>query len=208
MIESYLHLKSIPDEQYIDRKIPVSLQPGDKYKGMVKSESVIEKVVDLPHRINDLLAGERYRVSNADKRNECCNAILKLSKNELEKELEEILQVVGDEKKEKTLKYQLKDWILKIGYTHGNMTYWEYMRKIFQEIACHNICKAARIQNEDENENNLKKQLERLDLSEILNVQNEASRNVEKGFIWVLSTCVLLIPDYNFKLLNSNFTLE
>lgn len=68
MIESYLHLKSIPDEQYIDRKIPVSLQPGDKYKGMVKSESVIEKVVDLPHRINDLLAGERYRVSNADKR--------------------------------------------------------------------------------------------------------------------------------------------
>lgn len=206
MIESYLHLKSIPDEQYINRKIPVSLQPGDKYKGMVKSESVIEKVVDLPHRINDLLAGERYRVSNADKRNECCNAILKLSKNELEKELEEILQVVGDQKKEKTLKYQLKDWILKIGYTYENMTYWEYMRKIFQEIACHNICKAARIQNEDEN--NLKKQLERLDLSEILNVQNEAGRNVEKGFIWVLSTCVLLIPDYNFELINSNFTLE
>ena len=25
--------------------------------------------------------------------------------------------------------------------------------------------------------------------------------NAEKGFIWVLSTCVLMIPDYNFKLI-------
>ena len=69
MIESYLHLKSIPDEEYINRKIPVSLQPGDKYKGLVKSESVIEKVVELPHRIDDLLAGDRYRVSDVEKRN-------------------------------------------------------------------------------------------------------------------------------------------
>ena len=53
---------------------------------------------------------------------------------------------------------------------------------------------------EDANENNLRKQFEQMDLSEILNVQNEVSRNFEKGFIWVLSTCVLLIPDYNFKL--------
>ena len=46
-----------------------------------------------------------------------------------------------------------------------------------------------------------RKQFEQMDLSEILNVQNEVSRNFEKGFIWVLSTCVLLIPDYNFKLI-------
>lgn len=116
MIESYLHLKSVPDEEYINRKIPVSLQPGDRYKGMVKSESVIEKIVELPHRIDDLLAGDRYQVSNSEKRNGCCDAILKISTNELEKKLEEILHVVGDEKKEKTLKYQLKDWIIKIGY--------------------------------------------------------------------------------------------
>ena len=36
MIESYLHLKSIPDEEYIHRKIPVSIQQGNKYKSMVK----------------------------------------------------------------------------------------------------------------------------------------------------------------------------
>lgn len=126
---------------------------------------------------------------------------MKLFENALEKELEEILHVVGDEKKEKTLKYQLKDWILKIGYIHENMTYWEYMRQVFQEIVSHNIRKAASIQNVDVNENDLREQFEQLDLSKILNIQNEVSRNVEKGFIWVLSTCVLLIPDYNFKLI-------
>ena len=41
-----------------------------------------------------------------------------------------------------------------------------------------------------------------LDLSEILDIQNKVSRDAEKGFIWILSTCVLLIPDYNFKLIN------
>ena len=59
----------------------------------------------------------------------------------------------------------------------------------------------GRIQKEDANENDLRKQFEQMDLSEILNVQNEVSRNFEKGFIWVLSTRVLLIPDYNFKLI-------
>ena len=32
--------------------------------------------------------------------------------------------------------------------------------------------------------------------------KNKVSRDAEKGFIWILSTCVLLIPDYNFKLIN------
>ena len=75
------------------------------------------------------------------------------------------------------------------------------MRKVFQEIVCHNIHKAVRIQKEDTNENDLRNKLEQIDLSEILNVQNKVSRNSEKGFIWVLSTCVLLILDYNFKLI-------
>lgn len=202
MIESYLHLKSMPDGEYINRKIPVSLQPGDRYKCLVKSESVLGKFIELPHRIDDLLAGERYQVNNNKKRQECCDAILKLSENELENGLEEILHIVRNEKKEKTLKYQLKDWILKSGYIHENMTYWEYMREIFQKVVYHNICKADRIQNEDISENDLRKQFERINLSEILNIQNKVSSDVEKGFIWVLSTCVLLIPDYNFKLIN------
>lgn len=200
MIESYLHLESIPDEEYINRKIPVSLQPGDKYKAVVKSVSAIEKAVDLPHRIDDLLAGNRYQVDDSEKRQQFCDNVLQLSENELDWKLEELLHIVGDDKKEKTLKYQLKDWILKIGYTHENLTYWKYMRKIFQKVVYHNICKADKIQNDGENEDDLRKQYEQIDLAEILKVQNEASRDAGTGFIWVLSTCVLLIPDYNFNL--------
>ena len=41
------------------------------------------------------------------------------------------------------------------------------MRKVFQEIVCHNIHKAVRIQKEDTNENDLRKKLEQIDLSEM-----------------------------------------
>lgn len=47
----------------------------------------------------------------------------------------------------------------------------------------------------------LENNFDRIDLIEILNIQNEVSRNLKKGFIWVLSTCVLLIVDYNFELI-------
>ena len=43
MIESYQHLCSLPDRSYSVRKIPVSLQPGKKYKSLVRKESVIKK---------------------------------------------------------------------------------------------------------------------------------------------------------------------
>lgn len=62
--------------------------------------------------------------------------------------------------------------------------------------------KTYKIQKEDESVTELEKQFKRLDLSKILDVQNEVSRDVKTGFIWVLNTCVLLVPDYNFKVLN------
>ena len=49
MIESYQHLVSIPDLNYEGRKVPVSLQPGSKYKELVRKESIIQKIVEFPH---------------------------------------------------------------------------------------------------------------------------------------------------------------
>lgn len=205
MIESYQHLKSLPDEEYINRKISVSLQPGSKYKELVRNESVIEKAVDFPHRIEALLAGTRYRIEDADKRQICCDKILNISNDsEMERSLEEILRVVDDDKKARTLKYQLKDWIEKVRYTHENRTYWKHMREVIGKIVCHNIEKAYVIQHEDRNDSNdrkLTEQFEQVDLSQILNVQNEVSQDMENGFIWVLNTCIFLIPDYNFRLI-------
>lgn len=201
MVESYLHLKSIPDEDYSNKKIPVSLQPGARYKSLVKKESVIASYTEFPDRIDDLLKGEKYRIDDDIKRRKCCEAILQLCDNDEEKELEKILNIIGDERKELTLKYQLKDWISHVGYINMNMTYWEYMRKIFQEIIYHNIHKANIIQNKVGDDEDLRKQFEQIDLFGILKVQNEVSRNVDHGFVWVLNTCVLLIPDYNVNLI-------
>ena len=40
----------------------------------------------------------------------------------------------------------------------------------------------------------LQEKFERIDLTQILNVQNEASKDEETGFIWVLSTCTFFDP--------------
>ena len=50
----------------------------------------------------------------------------------------------------------------------------------------------------------LREKFEKIDLMQILNVQNEVSKDEETGFIWVLSTCTFLIPDYNFRLVSPN----
>lgn len=31
--------------------------------------------------------------------------------------------------------------------------------------------------------------------------KNDVSQDMENGFIWVLNTCIFLIPDYNFRLI-------
>lgn len=202
MIESYQHLKSIPDYDYSERKIPVSLQPGRKYKELVGKESVIENEVDFPHRVDDLMNG-RFGITNAAMRQKCCEEILDLSEmNDIEDELQVILQNAVEDEKQKTLKYQLKDWISKAGYAHSGQTYWQHTRKLFTEIIYHNVCKANRIQNNQYAiaENQYKACFENLDLADILKIQNTFSQNEITGFIWVLNTCVFLVADYNFEL--------
>lgn len=43
--------------------------------------------------------------------------------------------------------------------------------------------------------------IEEIDLVEILQKQNEYSKDSENGFIYVLNTCVFLIVDYNTRLI-------
>lgn len=145
-----------------------------------------------------------YQVNDEEERENSCNAILEISNNNVKEELEDILRVIGNEKEETTLKYQLAHWIKKIGYVDKNKNYWQYIREVFQQIICHNICRADKIQNQEMAEQDeLQEKFERIDLIQILNVQNEASKDEETGFIWVLSTCTFLIPDYNFGLVNT-----
>lgn len=203
MIESYEHLKSLPDPNYSERKIPISLQPGKKYKALVRNETVIESVFSFPHRINDLM-DKRYGITNAEIRQKCCDDILNISDGvNLEDKLMAILQDAIASSEQSTLKHQLRDWVSKVGYPYCGLSYWQFARNIFVDIVYHNIYKANRIQtNCSDIESNLSKDcFEQIDLSKILTIQNELSQDSVTGYIWVLNTCVFLIPDYNFALL-------
>lgn len=208
MIESYKHLKMLPDCDYADRKIPVSLRPGKKYKAKVKSESAIWKAVEFPHRMDDLLE-DYFGVHSEQMRIECCNAILNITDiDEIDDIIQSILQDVVENRRRETLKYQLKDWICKLGYVSGSQTYWQYIRNVFQKIIIHNICKANRIQNDQYQigEDSYQHCFDRLDLTEILKKQNSCSRNIATGYIWVLNTCIFFIADYRFELVVRNGT--
>lgn len=202
MIESYQHLKGLPDYDYEERKIPVSLQPGKRYKSLVNNETAIGKIVEFPHRIDDLLK-KNYEIIDRDIRKEYCNAILNITDDkEIDNKLQETFQGIISEDLQKTLKYQLKDWLTKLGYVHVGQTYWKYMRGIFKEIIYHNICKANRIQNNQYHiaEDKYKECFEDLDLTEILRIQNDASQDINLGYIWVLNTCIFFVAEYNFAL--------
>lgn len=201
MIESYRHLKSIPDFDFAERKIPVSLQPGSRYKELVRLESVIEKIIEFPHKIDDLM-NEHFKITDMEIRQKYCEDILDFSNMaHIEKNLQNVLQNEIIDDKQKTLKYQLKDWISKAEYVRNGKTYWQYVRDLFVEIIYHNICKANRIQNDVYNiePEQYKECFESLDLGAILNIQNTFS-NTSSGFIWVLNTCVFVVADYNFSL--------
>lgn len=202
MIESYRHLCQLPDKDFAERKIPVSLQPGKEYKALVDHETILGSKVDFPHRIDDLLE-KHFGVSDAEKRKKCCDEILNISSaSGMENVIENALQEVVAEHILLTAKHQLVDWVTKQGYVHTDLTYWKYIRGVFKQVIYHNISKANRIQYGQYQipENKYKEYFERLDLIEILKVQNLVSKDSITGFIWVLNTCIYFIAEYNFGL--------
>lgn len=201
MIESYQHLKSIPDDDFLKRKIPISVKPGKKYKELVRKETCISDLIDFPHKISNMLY-EKYCVKEQDIRNRCCDNILGISSTQ---NIIEILDsILSDTKipsdKKKTLTYQLKNKISKLGYATNNNSYWKHLEEIFKKIIYHNIYKANYIETNDCEimSKSYRDCFDSIDLNEILKKQNEVSKN-DSGFIWVLNTCIFFIADYNFE---------
>lgn len=202
MLESYLYLQSLPDISYTEKKILVSLQPGDKYKALVRAETAIAGLVEFPHRIDDLLRG-RFKISDEMKRKQCCDKIFDIANEaNLDDEIQNILCGAIEGGILQTAKFQIKDKVIKLGYAHNGQTYWEYMREVFRQVIYHNICKASRLQNNRYHIESAeyRQRFEELDLTEILEIQNASSRDSDTGVIWVLNTCVFFVAEYNFAL--------
>ena len=79
------------------------------------------------------------------------------------------------------------------------------MRNVLRKIAVYNILKADYIQNEtkntDEDDNSYRRHYENIDFLNILNIQNELSRDRQNGYIWVLNTCIMFFVVYYFRLI-------
>lgn len=201
MIESYQHLNMLPDADFAERRIPVSLQPGKEYKALVRRESVIAEQIEFPHKIESVLS-ENSRINNEQAWKKCCERVLALcDESSAADDLQHILAEIIEPEKLQTIKHRFLDWVGPQEYLHNGQTYWEHMRAVFQQIIIHNIRKANKIQtgNDQVGLEAYKNCFEALDPAEILNIQNAGSADAEKGFIWVLSTCVFFIAEYNFS---------
>lgn len=200
MLESYLHLCDLPDNKFIDRYIPVSLQPGSEYKSLVKKENKkLWQKIDFPHRMENWL--ENHSVTDAEKRKKCCEEILGISSaNSMESVIENVLQKVLAGERLKEAKDSLKNWLESQEHIQNNQTYWQNIREVFKQSICRHIVKAHKIQYKQDQvpQHKYKEYFQQLDLSEILKIQNEKS--ITEGMIWVLNTCIFFIAEYNFKL--------
>jgi len=204
MIESYQHFVGWPGNEFEHEEVSVTVQPGNQYKNMVK-DTMIAQLVELSVRFNEILE-EKFGVSNSELREMCVEQLLLLKDREnVEARIEDILKQVlsGDEML--TAKYLLLDIIKKANYCKERCTYYEYVRRVFVEIIRQNICKARKIVGESYNipGDLLHDAFEMIDFSQVLDAENEASRDAESGVIKVLNTSVLLVPDYNFSLIEN-----
>lgn len=205
MIESYQHLDIIPDNEFENRRISVTLRPGAQYKNLVK-DTLVSKSVDLIRKMREILI-ERFEVKDATVCGKCVDELLGIANdNNLLMAIGCKLNNVVEEKYINTAKNQFRDLLLKFDYLDKGYSYWRYMREMFTQIVIHNILKANKIQNEmyQIEEGEYKKCFEQLDLEKILQIQNEVSRDELGGYIWVLNTCVFVIADYNFSLVLNN----
>lgn len=205
MIESYQHLTDLPDSQYENRKISVTLQPGKQYKKMIRN-TIVNKSVDFLHKVRDILE-RHYNVSDTAICDKCVEEVLEISDaSNLRRSIAGKLEGIMAQSDLNTAKYQFEDIILKMGYIQKGYSYWKYMRNMFQQIVIHNICKANKIQNGKYqiSSNEYRSYFDKLDLEEILYRQNEISRDSQNGYIWVLSTCVFIVAEYNFSLIQGN----
>lgn len=202
MVEAYQHFDKWPDDEYLSLTIPANLNPGRKYKSLVR-ESFVSKLVNIPVKLEEILE-ERFKVSDMDTRKMCIQSILVLSDVEsLRENVREILMPALQETDLSTAEYQIVDILSKCEYIEKKQTYFEYLKQLFSAIIIQSICKAKKICGDayDLSKTEMKEVFFELDLEKVLLKQNIASRDIDQGIIWVLNTCVLFVADYSFDLI-------
>ena len=202
MVESYQHFKSLPDPLFENRYVSVKMRNGGEYKDKVHNIKAISDIIWFPHKIDEILR-TRYGVVDNKNRIECVDRILNIhNKNNLQEEVYSIIEKEVEGRNAITCKCQLIHMIDRMDYIENGYSYMEYAREILKKIIYFNICKANKITHGVYTivKENYRNTYSQLDPTEILEKQNEASRDDMNGIIWVLNTCVFIIADYKFSL--------
>ena len=201
MIESYMDLDGIIDNNYKNKKASTDVKNGKIYKNSVK-DTIISKLVYYPFKVKEILT-DRFCVDDIDAK-ECVRTLLNDTDfGEAINNVKAYLKGHMSENDLKTFINQLKDMIIKYGFMKDGHSYNTYMRYVFSQIAFQNIKKANFIQNGqyEVEEQNLKQTYEKIDEQEVLKQQNITSSSNGGEEVSVLNTSIFILPDYNTGLI-------
>ena len=216
MIESLFHFDKIPGPEFQLKAVSVKCKPGAKYKNLVKQESKIKESLMLYDKMNKYL--KKYISDDEQNIQLYVKTILSVTSVEdigtvLKGILSKASLLKGDPH---NLQCYLKAMMKQYSRTKDSIPYWDDLRNLILYIAKENIKKAYNIQKnntlrneltvkeqneltvKEQNELTVKEQYNLLDWNLILEQQNKFSADSEKGFIYVLCTCITFLGEYKF----------
>ena len=200
MIESFLHMPSIPDSSYMTRSVSVTCNPGSKYKEIVYQDSVLLKYLRIYTKILKEIVDNLDELDDSKADDIVFDLLSFSNKEQLQDDIYDYLKNLKvDEQRRNFLKHSISTKMLSLNYWNEHISYWEKLRKLIVYVIQQNICKAWSIQSSNEEEiASIKDIYEKLNWTKILEVQNMASADPVSGIIWVLCTCITLLGEYKF----------
>ncbi len=201
MVESYLDFESIPDNNFINKKIRANISLGTEYKVLI-NQKYMSKLINFPDVLNKTLA-KVYNIEDNNIRIECIQQILSIGyKENILNRLEDILsKAIEDSANLVTAKQHINSTISSLKYAENSANYYDYLKQCFDYLIKQNIIKGIYIQVGEANTYANKELFENIDFKQILIKQNELSRNSELGYIWILNTSIMFIAEYNYNFL-------
>lgn len=202
MVESYLDMSDIPCPYFMENKIPVAGLSGNSYKKQVCATSVLLKYIKLHDRVRRDI-DHKLPLLSLTARESLVDQILAIADDAaVETCIGRCLEqhMISDEQQvflTKALAAKLKQY----GFLKNTESYWQALRRMLFYMIGQNIRKAYLVQSSNQADavhNQLDHLYAQLDFSSILENQNKAGSDSEKGFIWILNTSVIFCAEYKF----------
>lgn len=201
MVESYLDMPEIPDDEYIDRQISVTMRPGEVYKKAVYGYSAFWKVCQIYMKLTSIIH-EHIRSLNNMQYDEIIYRIMNIAYDGMTREgIENHLKKYNDDA---DVNAYLKNYIFnimkKVNMPDNCINYWSMVSFYILYIGMQNIVKAYKIQTDyiGSNLTCSSEIYDELDFYQIMLKQNTLSEDNLNGNIWVLNCFMTFLGEYKF----------